>query len=58
MKTLTWQKMEKEAVREIAQATARISRLEGMEAHARTADDRLQKYFPDHQFELGTPVTV
>lgn len=58
MKTLTWQKMEKEAVREIAQATARISRLEGMEAHARTADDRLQKYFPHQQFELGTPVTV
>jgi sulfopropanediol 3-dehydrogenase len=26
--------------------TARISRLEGMEAHARTADARLRKYFP------------
>lgn len=58
MKTLTWQKMNKEAVREIAQTTARISRLEGMEAHARTADDRLQKYFPNQKFELGTAVTV
>lgn len=58
MKTLTWQRMEQKAVREIAQVTARISRAEGMEAHARTADDRLQKYFPDEQFALGTPVTV
>ena len=32
--------------RRSAQVTARISRLEGMEAHARTADDRLAKYFP------------
>ena len=31
--------------------TARISRLEGMEAHARTADDRLAKYFPGERFE-------
>ena len=33
--------------RRSAQVTARISRLEGMEAHARTADDRLAKYFPE-----------
>jgi sulfopropanediol 3-dehydrogenase len=38
--------------------TARISRLEGMEAHARTADDRLRKYYPDSQFEVGVPVEV
>jgi sulfopropanediol 3-dehydrogenase len=36
--------------------TARISRLEGMEAHARTADDRLHKYFPDESFDRGEPV--
>jgi sulfopropanediol 3-dehydrogenase len=29
-----------------------------MEAHARTADDRLAKYFPGQQFELGKPVTL
>ena len=46
MKTLTWQRMTREANRELAQVTARISRLEGMEAHARTADARLRKYFP------------
>ncbi len=58
MKTLTWQRMTREAARDIGLATARISRLEGMEAHARTADDRLAKYFPDQRFDLGTPVTV
>ena len=35
-----------------AEATARISRLEGMEGHARAADIRLQKYFPDEVFDL------
>jgi len=58
MKTLTWQRMTREAARDIGEVTARISRLEGMEAHARTADDRLAKYFPDQRFELGEPVEV
>ncbi len=58
MKTLTWQRMTRDAARDIGLATARISRLEGMEAHARTADDRLAKYFPGHDFDLGEPVTV
>jgi sulfopropanediol 3-dehydrogenase len=58
MKTLTWQRMTREAARDIGEVTARISRLEGMEAHARTADDRLAKYFPGQAFEKGTPVSV
>ncbi len=58
MKTLTWQRMTREAARDIGEVTARISRLEGMEAHARTADDRLAKYYPGQVFELGDPVTV
>jgi sulfopropanediol 3-dehydrogenase len=29
-----------------------------MEAHARTADDRLAKYFPQQRFERGEPVKV
>jgi sulfopropanediol 3-dehydrogenase len=58
MKTLTWQRMTREAARDIGEVTARISRLEGMEAHARTADDRLAKYFPDQLFDKGVPVTV
>jgi sulfopropanediol 3-dehydrogenase len=56
IKTLTWQRMTRDANRQIGQVTARISRLEGMEAHARTADDRLAKYFPNDHFVLGTPV--
>jgi sulfopropanediol 3-dehydrogenase len=56
IKTLTWQRMTRDANRQIGQVTARISRLEGMEAHARTADDRLHKYFPQEQFLLGDHV--
>ncbi len=56
LKTVTWQRMTREANRNIAQVAARISRLEGMEAHARTADDRLAKYFPGERFERGAPV--
>jgi sulfopropanediol 3-dehydrogenase len=58
MKTLTWQRMNRQAARDIGEITARISRLEGMEGHARTADDRLAKYFPGERFDLGAPVTV
>ena len=56
IKTVTWQRMTREANRDVAQVTARISRLEGMEAHARTADDRLSKYFPQETFDRGAPV--
>jgi len=58
MKTFTWQRMTREAARDIGEVTARISRLEGMEAHARTADDRLAKYFPRQTFDLGEVVKV
>ena len=46
MKVVTTQRMTQEANREVGQAAARISRLEGMEGHARSADVRLRKYFP------------
>jgi sulfopropanediol 3-dehydrogenase len=58
MKTLTWQRATREANRELGQVTARISRLEGMEAHARTGDDRLEKYFKSESFDKGVPVNV
>jgi sulfopropanediol 3-dehydrogenase len=51
IKTVTWQRMTRAANRDVAPVTARISRLEGMEAHARTADERLAKYFPTEKFE-------
>ncbi len=53
MKIVTWQRSTRDASRPIAEATARISRLEGMEGHARTADIRLKKYFPDQEFDLS-----
>lgn len=53
MKIVTWQRSTKDAARSIALATARISRLEGMEGHARTADVRLAKYFPGENFDLS-----
>ena len=56
LKVLTWQRMSRDANRELAPVTARISRLEGMEAHARTADDRMAKYFPGEKFDRGDPV--
>ena len=50
MKVVTTQRMTQEANREVGQAAARISRLEGMEAHARAGDVRLRKYFPGENF--------
>ncbi|MDC0232751.1 histidinol dehydrogenase [Pelagibacteraceae bacterium] len=44
IKTVTFQRMTKESNKEVGAAAARISRLEGMEAHARTGDTRLRKY--------------
>lgn len=44
MKTVTWQRATREGCQPVAAVTARISRLEGMEGHARTADVRLEKY--------------
>jgi len=52
MKIVTWQRASRDGAKPIAEATARISRLEGMEGHARSADARLYKYFPDEVFDL------
>jgi sulfopropanediol 3-dehydrogenase len=53
IKVLTWQRMTEESNRDVGAVTARISRSEGMEGHARSGDDRLYKYFPGEEFELG-----
>jgi sulfopropanediol 3-dehydrogenase len=52
MKTVTWQRATRAASRDLAVATARISRMEGMEGHARSADVRLAKFFPGETFDL------
>ncbi|MDE2334022.1 MAG: histidinol dehydrogenase [Rhodospirillales bacterium] len=52
MKTVTWQRATRDGARPVAEATARISRLEGMEGHARSADVRLARFFPGQAFAL------
>lgn len=52
MKIVTWQRATREGSKSVAEATARISRVEGMEGHARSADVRLAKYFPAETFDL------
>ncbi len=43
-KTLTWQRMTREGARRVGEVSARISRAEGMEGHARSTDVRLRKW--------------
>ena len=54
IKTVTWQRLTRSASRDVGQVAARLSRLEGMEGHARTGDIRLRKYYPKEVFDLGT----
>ena len=53
MKIVTWQRATRDGSKRVGVATARISRLEGMEGHARAADVRLAKYFPGENFDLS-----
>lgn len=53
IKIVTTQRMTRDANEEVAAVTARVSRLEGMEGHARTGDMRLAKYFPGRNFDLS-----
>jgi sulfopropanediol 3-dehydrogenase len=52
LKTVTWQCLTRDANKQIGAVAARLSRLEGMEAHARTSDIRLAKWFPGENFDL------
>lgn len=53
VKKVTFQRASRSVNDFIGPLAARISRTEGMEGHARAADDRLRKYFPDQHFDLG-----
>jgi sulfopropanediol 3-dehydrogenase len=53
LKLVTWQRATRKGSKPVALATARLSRLEGMEGHARAADTRLAKYFPEKTFDLS-----
>ena len=57
IKVLTYQRMTRQGTRALAPAASRISRLEGMEGHARSGDVRLAKYFPGEKFDL-TPASA
>jgi sulfopropanediol 3-dehydrogenase len=46
LKTVTWQRVSDQALPDLARATAVISRAEGMEGHALTADNRLAPRLP------------
>jgi len=52
VKVLTYQRMTEAANRRIAAVASRISRLEGMEGHARSADIRLRRYFSEEEFDF------
>jgi len=53
MKIVTWKQAVCEGSKRVVQATARISRLECMEGHARAADVQHAKYFPWENFDLS-----
>ena len=52
MKILTYQQIDQQANREFSAVASRISRMEGMEGHARACDWRLHKYFPEQQWDF------
>jgi sulfopropanediol 3-dehydrogenase len=52
LKIYTYQEISKEANKVISGAASRLSRVEGMEGHARACDFRLRKYFPDQEWNF------
>ena len=55
VKILTWQKIDQAANRSMSAVGSRISRVEGMEGHARACDWRLRKYFPEEDWAFNVP---
>ena len=51
-KICTYQEISKEANKVIGAAASRLSRVEGMEGHARACDWRLRKYFPEDSWDF------
>lgn len=52
LKILTYQEISEEANLEFSAVGSRISRVEGMEGHARACDWRLRKYFPERTWDF------
>lgn len=57
LKVLTWQEIDVNANRTFSAVSSRISRIEGMDGHARACDWRLRKFFPGEEwdFEVADP---
>ncbi len=52
LKIYTYQEISPEANKVVSGAASRLSRVEGMEGHARACDWRLRKYFPDQDWDF------
>ncbi|EDM72380.1 histidinol dehydrogenase [Roseobacter sp. AzwK-3b] len=52
LKTVTWQQVDARALPDLARVSARISREERMEGHARSADIRLDKLAADRKIQV------
>ena len=52
LKILTYQEISESANIDYSAVGSRISRVEGMEGHARACDWRLRKYFPGEQWDF------
>ena len=52
MKILTYQQIDESANEVFSAVASRISRIEGMEGHARACDWRLRRYFPEKEWDF------
>ncbi len=52
LKIYTYQEISPEANKVVSGAASRLSRVEGMEGHARACDWRLRRYFPDQDWDF------
>jgi sulfopropanediol 3-dehydrogenase len=52
LKIYTYQQASREANHVLSATASRLSRVEGMEGHARACDWRLRKYFPDEKWSF------
>lgn len=52
LKITTYQEPTKEAMKVISEYSSRLSRVEGMEGHARACDWRLTKFFPEEKWNF------
>ncbi len=52
LKVYTYQEISKEANKVVSGAASRLSRVEGMEGHARSCDWRLRRYFPNQEWNF------